>query len=189
MGKIGRPRSYHPDRPATPAERRKRCDAKHKAELAALRKKDDQRAYHLSIDTEWGTRQATFDEYDREFHFTLDVCATPENAKCARFFTRDEDGLTQDWGREICWMNPPYDKRTMGLWMEKAFLSSLAGALVVCLVAARTDTHWWHDWVEGKASDVRRRKGRETFVKPDGTLAKHSAGFPSVAVIYRPWLV
>ena len=181
---VGRPRCY-PDN----AARQRAYRQRQAAERRTLRTTAAQRAYHLSLSTEWGTRQATFDEYDREFHFTLDVCATPQNAKCARFFTTDDDGLTQDWGRETCWMNPPYDKRTIALWMEKAYLSSLAGATVVCLVAARTDTVWWHAWVEGKASEVRRRKGRETFVKPDGTLADNSAGFPSVVVIYRPFIV
>ena len=32
----------------------------------------------------WETPQDFFDELNREFHFNLDVCALPENAKCAR---------------------------------------------------------------------------------------------------------
>ena len=66
--------------------------------------------------------------------------------------------------------------------MEKAYLSSLAGATVVCLVPARTGTRWWHAWVKGKA-EVRERQGRITFVD-----AADPAGFDSVAVIYRPGL-
>ena len=30
----------------------------------------------------WETPQDFFDKLDAEFHFTTDVCATPENAKC-----------------------------------------------------------------------------------------------------------
>jgi len=45
--------------------------------------------------TEWETPQALFDELDREFGFTLDVCALPENAKCDLFFTPETDGLSQ----------------------------------------------------------------------------------------------
>ena len=46
----------------------------------------------------WATPQDFFDKLDDEFHFSLDVCATPENAKCRNFFTQKEDGLKQNWG-------------------------------------------------------------------------------------------
>ena len=41
----------------------------------------------------WATPQRFFDELNREFNFELDVCATPENAKCRRFYTKEQDGL------------------------------------------------------------------------------------------------
>lgn len=47
----------------------------------------------------WETPQELFDELDREFHFTLDVCAVPENAKCERYFTPAQNGLKKDWTR------------------------------------------------------------------------------------------
>jgi phage N-6-adenine-methyltransferase len=120
-----------------------------------------------------------FREIDREFGFTLDVCATPQNAKCARYFTPDTDGLAQDWGNNICWMNPPYG-RAIGDWMRKAYLASLAGATVVCLTFARTDTDWFHRWVLGKA-EIRFIKGRVKFVG-----ATSGAPAPSILIIYRP---
>ena len=46
----------------------------------------------------WETPQDFFDELNREFHFNLDVCALPENAKCARYFTPEQDGLQKNWG-------------------------------------------------------------------------------------------
>ncbi len=77
--------------------------------------------------------------------FDLDVCATGENAKCDRFFTREDDGLAQAWTGRV-WMNPPYG-RMIGEWMRKAWESSQTTAeLVVCLVPARTDTRWWHEY-------------------------------------------
>lgn len=45
----------------------------------------------------WSTPQDLFDELDAEFGFTLDVCALPENAKCERFYTPEQDGLLQNW--------------------------------------------------------------------------------------------
>lgn len=50
---------------------------------------------------EWGTPQWLFDELDAEFHFDLDPCCTHENAKCAKHFTKAEDGLNQEWGGGI----------------------------------------------------------------------------------------
>ena len=44
---------------------------------------------------EWATPQAFFDELNKEFDFTLDPCATQQNAKCARYFTKEVDGLAQ----------------------------------------------------------------------------------------------
>lgn len=135
---------------------------------------------HFSSATdEWATPQAFFDELDAEFHFTLDVCATSENAKCPRHFTRSTDGLSQPWGQERCWMNPPYG-RAIGAWMRKAYEASMLGALVVCLIPARTDTAWWHEYA-AKATERRFVRGRLRFGE-----AKHSAPFPSVVVIFRP---
>jgi phage N-6-adenine-methyltransferase len=186
MGLRSRPRTYHPDRPATSAERQRAFQRRRTAELERLRRKLVQKVYHQSKRTTWETPQEIFDAYDAEFHFTLDVCAEPENAKCARFFSREVDGLAQDWGDDMCWMNPPYGAE-IGRWMEKAYRSSLAGATVVCLVPSRTGTRWWHDWVLEKA-EVRLRKGRTRFLL-NGIPAKDQAGFASVAVIYRPFIV
>ena len=179
MPSPGRLRTYHSDRPATAAERQRRFALKRTEELCRLRQQLAQRVYHKSQRYDWPTPWDVFYEYDAEFHFTLDVCATADNTKCARYFTREQDGLAQDWGDAICWCNPPYGRET-GLWLAKAYRSSLAGATVVCLVAARTSNQWWHTWVQDKA-EVRFRQGRITFVG-----AENSAGFPSAAVIYRP---
>jgi len=90
---------------------------------------------------EWGTPQDFFDTLNAEFGFTLDVASNDDNAKVNRHFSLADDGLSQDWSGEVCWMNPPYG-REIGAWMQKAYESSLAGATVVCLVPARTDTRW-----------------------------------------------
>ena len=181
MGLRGRPRTYHPDRPATNAEYQRRFAHKRAEELCRLRQKLATRVYHQSKRHDWETPPAVFAEYDAEFHFTLDVCATAATAKRPRFFSPEEDGLTQDWSDDVCWMNPPYGTQ-IAAWMEKAYQSSLAGATVVCLVPSRTGTCWWHAWVLGKA-EIRHRKGRITFVG-----ARAPAGFDSVVVIYRPGL-
>ena len=101
---------------------------------------------HFSSKTdEWETPQSTFDALDQEFHFVLDVCASQENAKCPRYFTREQDGLKQPWCG-ACWMNPPYG-REIGKSIAKAANTARSGlGTVVCLLPARTDTRWWHEY-------------------------------------------
>jgi phage N-6-adenine-methyltransferase len=133
---------------------------------------------HFSSQTDlWSTPQNFFDVLDKEFHFTLDVCATQENTKCWDYFTEKEDGLQQNWSNDICWMNPPYG-REIGKWIQKAYKSSLEGATVVCLIPARTDTAWWHDYVT--KGEIRFIRGRLKFGS-----ATNSAPFPSALVIFR----
>ena len=67
---------------------------------------------------EWATPQALFNELNTEFNFTLDPCATKENAKCAKFYTQEEDGLSKDWSGERVFCNPPYGTQ-MPKWVKK----------------------------------------------------------------------
>lgn len=123
----------------------------------------------------WSTPQEFFDELNREFGFTLDACATPENAKCENYFSPEIDGLSQEWGKNTVWCNPPYG-REIGAWVRKA---SESEALTVMLLPARTDTKWFHDYIYHKA-EIRFIKGRLKF--GDG---KNSASFPSMIVVFR----
>lgn len=122
----------------------------------------------------WETPKDLFDKLDTEFHFDIDVCALPSNAKCTSFFTPDQDGLKQTW-KGVCWMNPPYGRK-IGAWMRKALE---AKTTVVCLVPARTDTKWWHEYAM-KASEIRFVKGRLKFGD-----SKNSAPFPSAIIVFR----
>lgn len=132
---------------------------------------------HFSSETDdWATPQAFFDKYHLQYDFDLDVCATMQNAKCTRYFDKEVNGLAQPWAPSRCWMNPPYG-RGIGAWMKKAYQESLRGALVVCLVPARTDTAWWHDYAAN---------GQVTFIR--GRLkfgnATNSAPFPSAVIVF-----
>lgn len=122
----------------------------------------------------WETPQALFDELNAEFHFTVDVCALPENAKCGRYYTPEQDGLAQEWDG-VCWCNPPYG-REIAAWVEKAATSP---ATTVMLLPARTDTKWFHDWVIPRA-EIRFIRGRLKFGG-----SKNSAPFPSMVCVFR----
>lgn len=128
-----------------------------------------------SAKDEWSTPQDFFDALNQEFNFTLDPCATIENAKCVKFFTKEQDGLAQSWESERVFMNPPYG-RTIKDWMRKAVEEAKRGALVVCLVPARTDTHWWHEYA--LQGTIRFLRGRLKFGGH-----QNFAPFPSAVVI------
>ena len=130
-----------------------------------------------SRSVEWPTDPGVFAELDREFEFDLDPCATPENAKCERYFTEAENGLAQTWTGRV-FMNPPYG-RDIGAWMAKAWEASQTTAtLVCCLVPSRTDTAWWHEYAE--RGEVRFLRGRLRFGG-----SENSAPFPSAVVVFR----
>ena len=129
---------------------------------------------------EWATPTVFFEELDKEFHFDLDVCATPENAKCVRYYTRADDGLKQAWSEDgsVIWCNPPYG-RQISAWVRKAYEEMQKGATVVMLVFARTETRWFHEYIYGKA-EIRFVKGRIHF-----SNSKNPAPSPSMVVIFR----
>lgn len=136
---------------------------------------------HFSSKTDqWATPHDFFDKLNNEFQFDLDPCADETNAKCKKYYTKEDDGLAQNWDGFRVFCNPPYG-REIGKWVKKA--SETRGGLVVMLIPARTDTSYWHDYIHGKA-EVRFIRGRLKFGD-----SKNSAPFPSAVVIFREPLV
>lgn len=127
----------------------------------------------------WATPQDFFDELNKEFNFTLDPCATSDNAKCSKYFTINEDGLKQDWQGHTVFCNPPYG-RAIKDWVRKCYEESLKpNTTVVMLIPARTDTSYFHDYIYQKAKEIRFVRGRLKFGD-----AKNSAPFPSMVVVF-----
>jgi len=156
----------------------------------------------------WATPKSFYDRIDKVYGFTLDVCAEPSTTKCEKYFTEEDDALTQDWGDNICWGNFPYgnpefackpkckkkrcaerghhsDKHIPGIkdWVEKAWLASLSGATVVGLLPVATDTRWFHDFV----------LQANTLIFVDGRVKFEYAGevigtpdFGSVLAVWEP---
>ena len=134
---------------------------------------------HFSSDSnEWETPQDLFDKLNDEFRFTLDPCASKNNAKCKKYYTKEDNGLIQSWRDEIVFMNPPYG-REIPKWVEKAYNESIhEDCIVVCLIPSSTDTKYWHEFIFPHA-EVRFLKGRLKF-----SGHKNSAPFPSAVVIF-----
>ena len=127
----------------------------------------------------WATPQDFYDELNKRFNFELDPCADAENHKCPIYYTKEQDGLQQDWGRYRTYVNPPYG-REIGKWVEKAYETNKEhGNLIVMLLPARTDTRWFHNFIYKKA-EIEFIKGRLKFGN-----SKDSAPFPSMIVIFE----
>lgn len=137
------------------------------------------KALFTSGSVEWATPQELFDRLNEEFHFTLDPCSTDENAKCRKHYTKEQDGLSQDWTGETVYCNPPYG-REMVKWIRKCYEHFVGGGTAVMLIPARTDTKAFHEYIYGKA-EIRFLRGRLHFNE-----SKNNAPFPSMVVVYKP---
>jgi site-specific DNA-methyltransferase (adenine-specific) len=147
---------------------------------------------------EWETPQKLFDLLNEEFHFGTDAAATSKNTKCGNYYEESScNAMWIDWFRDaelsqvppIFFLNPPYSK--IGAFIKKAYEESLKGATIVCLIPARTDTRYFHDYCM-KASELRFVKGRLTFTnktlpsyRVDGNFKSSPAPFPSVIVVFE----
>jgi phage N-6-adenine-methyltransferase len=141
-----------------------------------------------SISAEWETPQDLFNIIDSVCHFNTDVCATDENKKCDKYWTKKDNALQHIWVG-VCWMNPPYG-REISKFMQHAYNNSQRGdCVVVCLVPSRTDTAWWHDYA--LKGEVIYFRGRLKFInrslpsyRADGNYKISSAPFPSALVVF-----
>lgn len=115
---------------------------------------------------DWETPQWLFDDLNEEFHFMLDPCAYHETAKCNKYYTKKEDGLIQNWGKEIVFCNPPYSNIEQTQWIKKGYEHSKKGGIAVMLIPSRTDTKRFHDCILGKAEiRLSPNKGSFSFLK------------------------
>lgn len=143
-----------------------------------------------------GTPTELFDPLNERFGFTLDVAASHANAKCDRYYTREQDGLCQPWNGRI-WCNPPYNARDLAAFVEKAWVEWLSNhecELIVMLVPAnRPEQAWWQDWIEpnrdriGHPLSVEFLRDRRRFILPGQTevLPNQRPPFGVALLIWR----
>lgn len=130
---------------------------------------------------QWATPKWLFDRLNSMFCFDLDVCADNDNAKCPTYFTKDQDGLKQDWGGHRAWCNPPYG-RQINQWVRKAAqtVELNKDGVVVMLLPARTDTSWYHDYIlHNPNALIIQLRGRLYFGVGDSR-----SPFPSMVVVF-----
>jgi phage N-6-adenine-methyltransferase len=138
----------------------------------------DMELHRSSKKHDWGTPTKWFNDLHQIFKFDIDVCAMPHNNKLPRFWTPEDNALTQDWRGLRCWCNPPYG-RALPKWTEKVVRESFFAELIAFLVPVSTSTQWFrklmhHDakfcFIEGK-------------IKFEAPGVKHGAPFHSVLAI------
>jgi phage N-6-adenine-methyltransferase len=123
----------------------------------------------------WVTPPEVFNYFNKEFRFTLDVCADEKNHLVSPWMGYYGDtfinGLIESWRGEVCWMNPPYSK--LGTWVKKAYEESRKeDTIVVCLIPANFDTKWFLEY--GSKAEVRiLMGGRIQFLD---TVGAHVSG-------------
>lgn len=173
---------------------------------------------HSSKEPNWRTPPSLFAQLDQEFAFIIDAAATKDVTLCQRYFGPDvadpvlRDALTVDWdfwrnrwydtagpGYAI-FVNPPYSrelKLPIGPWIEKCWLESQKGAVIVGVIPYSPQTEWWRKWVEGHepldgtlatfhaAREVRKIPHRVSFLRPDGTEADNAGGNTAI-VVWKP---
>lgn len=141
--------------------------------------------HFMSEKDDWETPQSLFDKLHEHFHFTLDAAASDSNHKLPRYYTKETDGLAQDWGGERVFCNPPYGNVETGLWTQKCWEEAQKpNTLVVLLIPARTDRKSFHDFIYNKPGvTVHFLKGRLKF--EDHGQSVGTAPFPSMLCIFN----
>jgi phage N-6-adenine-methyltransferase len=126
-----------------------------------------------------------FKDLNDEFHFMIDAATTDDNPlQTFMYYTKENDGLKYPWNTST-FVNPPYG-REINEWVKKAYFDSMKyGSVIVMLLAARTDTKWFHDYIYKKPKvEIRFIRGRLKF-NVAGTDECNTAPFPSMIVIFR----
>lgn len=107
----------------------------------------------MDVRQSWRTEPAFFAWLNRVFHFTVDACASRENALLPRFWTERDDAFVQSWERERVYCNPPFClvKRAM----EKARTGGPRLAVVVMPCTSITTGYFYehhppHLWLPKK---------------------------------------
>lgn len=100
----------------------------------------------------WSTPDHIFKPLDQVLHFDLDVAASPDNAKCPRYFTKRTSALERAWDGRSVWHQPPYGQTpTTADWMAYAHGQVLQlRNRVTSLIPVKADTRWYHQLVWGQ---------------------------------------
>ena len=142
--------------------------------------------HFMSERQDWGTPDRFMEWISDVFglEFDLDAAASDHNHKAPCYFTREQDGLKQDWFGRV-WLNPPFG-RELPMWLEKCVEEIERDEVhsITVLIPARTDTRWFHELVVPYAYEILLIKGRFNF-RFDRAIEGANAPFPSMLVSFQ----
>lgn len=159
-------------------------------------RKSVQHLQNIDVQDEYGTPNVELRKAMMNYDVLpfLDVCTNDANAKFQNYFTKEDDALTKEWNCDF-FMNPPYSRVTE--FIEYAFKQHRKhNVTALILTYSKTDTKWWHDYVEQYA-EIHFIKGRVQFNDKDGKPVlnknpesksfgkRQSAPYPSCWIIFR----
>jgi len=132
-------------------------------------------------DNEWYTPKIYIEAVREVFGGEIDLDpATSEFAqeyiKAKKYYTVKDDGLNLPWEGKI-WLNPPYSKDLLPLFVEKLIQETIAERLkeIIVLTHNYTDTAWFHS-VEAISDLICFTRGRVRFVDDEGNEAAPTQG-------------
>ncbi len=108
----------------------------------------------------------------------LDPCTSrlaQETVQAKRFFTIDDDGLSQNWTGTV-WLNPPYAAAIIRRFVDK-LLGHLGSEVsqAIMLTHNNADTLWFHK-AAARAAAVCFTRGRVRFYDEKGTANSPTHG-------------
>ncbi len=142
---------------------------------------------HMAIikkDDEYGTPNDMYWKGCKDYKINpkIDVCASKELHAISNNYLTIEDNFLETEVTEDAFMNPPYSD--IYRCMERAYQQYLKyNRNWLILTFNKTDTRFWHNFVEDKA-ELHFIKGRIKFFK-NGFKTTNSAPYGSVWIIYR----
>lgn len=134
---------------------------------------------------DWETPHWLFEDLDREFAFEVDAASSAANAKCDRFWTKNDCGLSRSWEGLRVWCNPPYGLQT-ARWVKKARDETVSGScpVAVLLVPANTETFWWHDYAMAHCAEIRFIRRRIHFLLGGRSVPNSRPVFSSAVLVF-----
>ncbi|MFT6926144.1 MAG: phage N-6-adenine-methyltransferase [Psychromonas sp.] len=123
----------------------------------------------------WSTPEWLFAAVNNEFDFKVDIAANNKNTKCNSYIDIEQNALIMNnWADatplletlafKAVWINPPYSRGMIKLFMDKAYQQCRQNKITVVLVVPSTaDARWWPE----NATEIRFiTQGRISFQHP-----------------------
>lgn len=132
-------------------------------------------------DEDFRTPEPLFSKLDQVFKFDTDVFASSENAKCSKYYSKEDSALENDWGL-VNYANPPYTMNAEAV--DKSILEASRGHTTALLIPCRTDTAYYFKALESGFLKAKIEiKGRVNFDRATG-MANYSSPHASMILVF-----